>query len=136
MIYYIEIYKFQYRTNQIQGLRPAGGHPDPVPLPQSQAGSPFFFISNNFFRDRRSKYQLKYCMASSILVVLYNSFIHTTSYFEMLIFSTYFQNDVPLDTRTAPGGPQGKVGAFPKQFQHKMEKRLQKIVSGMTQQKS
>ena len=63
-------------------------------------------------------------------------FLHTQNHILCCcLFSTCFQNDVPLDTRTAPGGPQGKVGALSKQFHYKMENMLQKIVSGMKQQK-
>ena len=53
-------------------------------------------------------------------------FLHTQNHILCCcLFSTYFQNDVPLDTRTAPGGPQGKVGPISKQFHHKFENMLQ-----------
>ena len=84
-------------------MRPAGGHPDPVPLPQSQAGSPFFFISHNFFRDQRLKYQLKYRMAS-ILVVLCISFIHKIIFCVAAYFLHIFRMMSPLILEQHLGG--------------------------------
>ena len=116
-------------------MRPAGGNPDPVPLPQSQAGFPNFFLSHNFFLRSEIAISIEILHGQQHFSGALH-FLHIQNHvLRGCIFSTYFQNDVPLDTRTAPGGPQGKVGALSKQLHLKMKKMLKKVVSGMTRRK-
>ena len=88
-----------------------------------------------FFRDRRLKHQLKYCMVSSNLVVLYISFICTKSCFVLLYIYYIFSEWCSPWYSNSTWGASGKGGSSIKTISPQNGKHVAKIVSGMTHQK-